>query len=334
MANPDDEWSPEAEEEGGPVKSFLEHLEDLRWMLVKCACVLAVSVILCLVAGKYLVAFMVWPLQNVSVLFHEETPEVPLLLGTNSIGEVNWQELALPLGGTNRVTAIRLAPVPSGTNYVLALQPETQPRPNHGQKLVVLKNYSPIEGIMVALKLSIYGGLVLAAPLLILFIGQFVLPALKVNEKRIVYQAVGVGTGLFLIGVAFCYLLVSVFALGATVQFSKWLGFTADEWRAGSYIGFMTKFMLGMGLAFEMPVVILTLVKIGLLEYAQLKRFRSYAVVLNLVVSAFVTPSGDPLTMLILAIPLHLLYEISVFVAGYWERRDARREGSVSERNP
>jgi len=86
-----------------------------------------------------------------------------------------------------------------------------------------------------------------------------------------------------------------------------------------------------MGLAFEMPVVILTLVKIGLLEYAQLKRFRSYAVVLNLVISAFVTPSGDPFTMMILAIPLHLLYEISVFVARYWERRDAAREESSSE---
>jgi sec-independent protein translocase protein TatC len=331
MANPADERPPDAEEEGGPVKSFLEHLEDLRWMLIKCACALAVSVIICLVAGQYLVAFMVWPLQNVSLIFHEETPEVPLLLGTNSIGEVNWEELKLNVAETNRVTSIRLVPLLSGTNYVLALQPETQPRPKIREKLVVLKNYSPIEGIMVALKLSIYGGMVLAAPLLILFIGQFVLPALKVNEKRILYNAVGVGTGLFLVGVAFCYLVVSVFALGATVQFSNWLGFTADEWRADSYIGFMTKFMLGMGLAFEMPVVILTLVKIGILEYDQLRRFRSYALVLNLVISAFVTPSGDPFTMLVLAIPLHLLYEISVFVAGYWERRDAEQKASSSE---
>ena len=107
------------------------------------------------------------------------------------------------------------------------------------------------------------------------------------------------------------------------MQFSEWLGFTADEWRADAYIGFMTKFMLGMGLAFELPVVLLTLVKIGILEYDQLRRFRMYAVVGNLVISAFVTPSGDPFTMLILAIPLQLLYEISVFIAGRWERREA-----------
>jgi sec-independent protein translocase protein TatC len=237
---------------------------------------------------------------------------------------VDWEELGLPAANSNKVTAIHLAPVLSGTNYVLALRPETRPLPPAKRNLVVLKNYSPIEGIMVALKLSIYGGMVLSAPFVILFVGQFVLPALKVNEKRILYQAVGIGAGLFLVGVAFCYFIISVFALGATVQFSKWLGFTADEWRADAYIGFMTKFMLGMGLAFEMPVVLLTLVKIGIIEYAQLKRFRAYAVVMNLVVSAFVTPSGDPFTMLILAVPLHLLYEISVFVAGYWERKEAR----------
>lgn len=326
MADPADELPQDREEEGGPVKSFLEHLEDLRWTLVKSFSALFVGVIVCLLAGKYLVAFMVWPLQNVRVLFGPESTSVPVLLGTNSIGTVEWRELNIPWTGTSGVTAVRLAPVLSGTNYVLALRPEMQPLKRSRQTVVTLKNYSPIEGIMVALKLSIYGGLVLSAPLVILFVGQFVLPALKVHEKRLLYQAVGIGAGLFVLGVAFCYVLVSVFALGATVQFSKWLGFTADEWRADAYIGFMSKFMLGMGLAFEMPVVLLTLVRIGIIEYAQLKRFRAYAVVGNLVISAFVTPSGDPFTMLILAIPLHMLYEISVFIAGYWERKDAREQ--------
>jgi sec-independent protein translocase protein TatC len=326
MANPTDELPSGVDAEGGPVKSFLEHLEDLRWMLVKCISTIVVGIIICLLAGKYLVAFMVWPLQNVTRFFEPETTLVPVLLGTNSIGTVDWQELNVGIDETNRITAVRLAPVLSGTNYMLALQPETGPLVRRNQNLVVLKNYSPIEGIMVALKLSIYGGMVLTAPLVILFIGQFVLPALKVNEKRVLYQAVGIGAGLFLLGVAFCYLLVSVFALGATVQFSKWLGFTADEWRADAYIGFMSKFMLGMGLAFEMPVILLTLVRIGIIEYAQLKRFRAYAVVGNLIISAFATPSGDPFTMLMLAIPLQMLYEISVFIARHWERKEARAQ--------
>ena len=188
MANPADELPPDSGEEGGPVKSFLEHLEDLRWMLVKCLSTIVVGVIICLLAGKYLVAFMTWPLQNVTLFFAPESTSVPVLLGTNSIGTVDWKELNVPLGGTNPVTAVRLAPVLSGTNYVLALQPETRPLALGVQKLVVLKNYSPIERIMVALKLSIYGGMVLTAPLVILFIGQFVLPTLKVNEKRLLYR--------------------------------------------------------------------------------------------------------------------------------------------------
>jgi len=329
MANPS--RLPEPEEEGGPVKSFLEHLEDLRWTLVKSLTTIVIAVVICLLAGKYLVAFMVWPLRNSERVFQSEYfqkqdhTHIPVLLGTNLIGQVQWSELGLPDPGTNRVTALKLAPVVDGTNYFLTLQPEIAPRAAPTPGLVVLKNYSPIEGIVVALKLSLYGGLVLSAPLVFLFLGQFVLPALKVTEKRILYNAVGVGAGLFILGVVFCYVLVSVFALGATIQFSNWLGFTADEWRADAYISFMSKFMLGMGLAFEMPVVILTLVKIGILEYDQLKRFRSYALVCNLVISAFVTPSGDPVTMLILAIPLHMLYEISVLIAGVWARRDARQ---------
>jgi sec-independent protein translocase protein TatC len=298
-------------------------------MLVKSFSALLVAVIICLLAGKYLVAFMVWPLQQVSVFFQPENRDVPVLLGTNSIGTVDWQELDVPGVGTNHLTALRLVPVLNGTNYLLALQPEMKPLQDSGRKLVVLKNYSPIEGIMVALKLSIFGGFILSAPLIILFVGQFVLPALKVNEKRILYRAAGIGVGLFILGVAFCYLVVSVFALGATVQFSKWLGFAADEWRADAYISFLSKFMLGTGLAFEMPVVLLTLVRIGIIEYSQLKRFRAYAVVGNLVISAFATPSGDPFTMLLVAVPLQCLYEVSVLIAGRWERQDAReREAS------
>lgn len=326
MVDPADELPPDADDEGGPIKSFLEHLEDLRWMLVKCISTLVVSIIICLLAGKYLVAFMVWPLQNVTTFFAAETASVPILIGTNSIGNVDWEELKLPSSDTNTVTAVRLVPVSTGTNYLLSMQVETAPQPAANQKLVVLKNYSPIEGIMVALKLAIFGGCIIAAPLLLLFVGQFVLPALKVNEKRVLYRAVGIGAGLFFVGALFCYLVVSVFALGATMQFSKWLGFAADEWRADAYISFLSRFMLGTGLAFEMPVVLLTLVRLDLLTYDQLKRFRAYAVVGNLTISAFATPSGDPFTMLLVAVPLQFLYEVSLFIARRWQRRRDRED--------
>ncbi|MGB9603993.1 MAG: twin-arginine translocase subunit TatC, partial [Limisphaerales bacterium] len=92
-----------------------------------------------------------------------------------------------------------------------------------------------------------------------------------------------------------------------------------------AYLSFVVKFMLGMGLAFQLPVVILLLVKIGILDYEKLKNFRSYAFVANLTISAVVTPSGDPFTMLIMALPLHLLYEISTLVAWYWHRKELKK---------
>ena len=82
--------------------------------------------------------------------------------------------------------------------------------------------------------------------------------------------------------------------------------------------------MLGMGLCFQLPVVILVLVKIGLLDYQKLANFRTYMVVINLVAAAFITPSGDPFTMLLFAAPLQILYEISVLIAWMWARKERK----------
>lgn len=314
----------EEEDGGGPVKTFLEHLEDLRWTLIKSVTAVLLGVLVCLVAGKYLVALLTWPLTRLEKL-ELQPGEVAVLLGTNVVGRLAWAELGLARTNSPPVRVLRLSPVGVGTNWVLALQPDARATVATSRRLVTIKNYGPIEGILVAMKLALYGGVLLASPFVFFFVGQFVLPALKVSEKRILYRAVGFGSVLFFLGVAFCYFLVAGFALLATVQFSQWLGFGADEWRADAYISFMCKFMLGMGLGFELPVVILTLVKIGLLDYEKLRAFRSYSVVGNLVIAAFATPSGDPFTMFLMALPLQLLYEISAGVAWWWERKERKQ---------
>jgi sec-independent protein translocase protein TatC len=247
------------------------------------------------------------------------------MLGSAVVGKLPTKDVVVPLWGTNAVGSVQLVPMLVGTNYLLAAQPDPKPVDSVSPYLVTLKNYTPLGGILVAFKLAIFGGLTLASPFLFYFIGQFVLPALRINEKRILYRAVGFGTVLFFLGVAFCYFVVAGVALMATVQFSQWMGFGADEWRAEDYISFMCKFMLGMGVGFELPVVILTLVKIGLLDYAKLSGFRSYAIVGNLVIAAFATPSADPITMFLMALPLQLLYEISTLIAWYWQWRDRKR---------
>jgi sec-independent protein translocase protein TatC len=144
------------------------------------------------------------------------------------------------------------------------------------------------------------------------------------HEKKFVFRAAGIATGLFLLGVAFCYLLVLIICLSTTVAFANWLGFTSDLWRADSYISFVCWFMLGTGIAFELPLVLLTLVKIGILNHKKLNDFRAYWVVVGLVICGFVTPDGNPLTMLLMFLPLHVLYEVSVIIAYVWYRRDLK----------
>ena len=85
-------------------------------------------------------------------------------------------------------------------------------------------------------------------------------------------------------------------------------------------------FMIGMGVAFLLPLVLLFLVKVGLLNYKKLSDWRMYAVVANLIVSAVLTPTGDPFTLLLVAFPLYLLYEITIIIAWVWYKRDARKE--------
>ena len=100
---------------------------------------------------------------------------------------------------------------------------------------------------------------------------------------------------------------------------SQWLGLGAYEWRAEDYISFVCKFMLGMGLGFELPVVLLTLVKLGVLNYTMLRSMWRYMIVINLILGALLT-TPEVLTQVLMAVPLYMLYEITVWIAGYWDR--------------
>ncbi len=325
-----DEEEEEEEEGGGPVKPFLDHLEDLRWTLIKVVVSILLGMLVCLVAGNRLVAFLTWPLVHAQRMLPAAQQRVPLLLGTNEVGRVQLGTVRLPpTVDSNHVSALELVPLPLGDRLVLALNVQTNHQPaSAAANLVVLKNYGPISAFMVALKIALYGGLVVSAPFVIFFIGQFVLPALKVKEKKFLYRVAGLGSVLFILGVAFCYLVIVQVALMASVQFSQWMGFGADEWRAEDYVSFVCKFMLGMGLSFQLPLVILTLVKMGLVDHQTLSNYRAYFIVGNLTLSAVITPSGDPLTMVLMALPIQILYEGSLLVARRWARQDREREAA------
>jgi sec-independent protein translocase protein TatC len=318
----------ELDHEGGPVKSFLDHLEDLRWVLVKSLAALGVGMLICLIAGDQVVAILKKPLRNAKARYPGTNEVWTIFWGTNVIKtlKLSDDQQAVLGSGSNRYRSWKIDLIPSGTNgFNIGLSPNLNADPETGQRMdVELVNLSPIGGFWVALQVSLYGGTLLAAPFIFYFVAGFIFPALRMKEKYYVYRGLGFGLLLFSLGVSFCYFLLLPLALSASAAYSNWLGFDATQWRAEDYISFVCKFMLGMGVGFQMPVVLLTLVKIGVLSYTSLSKMRRYMVVVNLVLGAVLT-TPEIITQVMMAIPLQALYECSVWIAWYWERRDRKR---------
>jgi sec-independent protein translocase protein TatC len=326
-----DRLDAQEEEEGGPVKSFLEHLEDLRWVLIKSVVALGVAILICLIGGNYVVLILKHPLTKTKVPYSGTNQVVTVVFGTNRLGVFPLtaeQRGGLDLG-TNRFVAVRVEPAVIGTNRVLAWRlDDNLDLAERAQGLSVdLINLSPASGFFVAFQVALYGGIVLASPFIFYFVASFVFPALKMKERKYVYGGLAYGLTLFLVGVAFCYFVLMPVALAASQRYSQWLGFSAFQWKADEYISFVCKFMLGMGLGFEMPVIILTLVKIGVLNYSILSKARKYMIVINLVLGAVLT-TPEVITQLIMFVPLQTLFEITIWIAWYWERRDKKREAA------
>ena len=328
-----DEAPPEVEEDGGPIKSFLDHLEDLRWTIIKAGSAVIISMVVCLVAADKVVAFLKRPLEKAVSFGEPSAPAVFLELGGSPIGRFQLKTNSIPgLQVPSNSPAIRLDinVITIGTNQFLGVTINTN-GPPADRSLIKLMTIGPMGGFMVAIQVALYGGIGLSSPFLLLFIGQFVLPALRRNEKKFIYRSLGIGVLLFLIGVAFCYQFVLPVTLQASAAFSEWEGFSADQWRAEEYMSFICKFMLAMGVSFELPIVILALVKIGLLDYPKLAKFRAYFVIVNLFLSALISPGADVLSMMMMAIPLQVLYEVSVWIAWAWYRQDRKKELEVTD---
>jgi sec-independent protein translocase protein TatC len=334
IAEPLEKDSEQDEEEGGPVKSFLEHLEDLRWVLIKSVVALGLTMLVCLIAGNHVVQILTWPLSRAKTSYPGTNQIASVFVGTNRIGvfPLSPEQQASFDFGTNRFVSVQIEPLTIGSNRVLSWTATSDPnKANAAQTMrVELMNLSPASGFFVAFQVALYGGLVLASPFIFYFVAAFIFPALKLKERYYVYRGLAFGLGLFFVGVAFCYFLLMPIALAASQKYSQWLGFSAYQWKADEYISFVSKFLLGMGIGFEMPVVLLTLVKIGVLNYRMRASFRRYMIVVNLILGAVLT-TPEIITQVIMFIPLQLLYEVSIWVAWFWERKERKAQQLAGE---
>ncbi|MES2982106.1 MAG: twin-arginine translocase subunit TatC [Verrucomicrobiota bacterium] len=204
-----------------------------------------------------------------------------------------------------------------------------------GANIRMMSALKPTETFMLSMKLAFFAGIVLAFPLLLMFVLQFVLPGLHSNEKRMMWPAMVIGFGLFVGGVCFAYFLVLPKALLFFYEWSAELG-VSNDWRIGEYITFATRFTLLFGLSFELPVVVMVLVKLGMLTYDSMTRTRTYAIVAIYVAAAVITPTPDVMTLNLMALPMLILYEICIWLAWFDRKknRDAERreEEELKER--
>ncbi len=172
---------------------------------------------------------------------------------------------------------------------------------------------------MTKLKLSVISGILLALPLIFYHLWKFVSPGLYPSERQKVVPLVFVSTGLFLLGVLFAYFGIIPFAL------DFFLNFQAESLEPlisiGAYISFFLSFILIFGIVFELPVLLVGLMFLGVVKAQFLECQRKMAIVAIFVLAAVLTPTVDLITQFLLAVPLWILFELSIIVGKRIEKR-------------
>jgi sec-independent protein translocase protein TatC len=339
-------------------KPFLDHLEDLRIMVTRIVITLLISMVVCFSFREELMAIIRKPVDEV-MMVHQAG------LLPDKLDSKKWEAakkveraavalepaLAEPFLGRfddetlRMVEMVRLLravavlpedqrsdflsqagaddPTAKDVNFMLekGANPEIDPRGD----LQIMSVLTPTEPFMLSMKLAFFAGIVVSFPLLLMFILQFVLPGLHQNERRVLWPALAVGFGLFLLGVCFAYFMVLPRALVFFFQWGLEMG-VSNDWRIGFYVTFATQFTLLFGLSFELPVVVMVLVKLGLLSYETMSRTRSHAILAIVVIAAIITPTPDAFTLLLMATPMVLLYEMCIWLAYFDHRKTLRAE--------
>jgi sec-independent protein translocase protein TatC len=171
---------------------------------------------------------------------------------------------------------------------------------------------------------SLIIGLLFAFPYAFWEIWRFIKPGLKVSERKAARGAVFYVTFLFMSGVLFGYYIVSPLAINFLANFQL-DSRIKNQFDITSYVGLLSILTLACGLTFQLPIVAFVLSKVGFLNPKLMRDFRRHAYVVILIVAAVITPSPDVLSQVLVALPLWLLYEISIWVSA-WVEREKRKE--------
>lgn len=274
-------------------KPFLDHLEDLRMMFMR------------MIITQMIVTFAAFA-------FHEQLFDFAFIPLRSELSMVEREvDADAELGPGQKLKEVKEADAESeGKTKVILETLESK---------VDMSTFSPAEAFMLSLKVAFIAGFILAFPFHAYFLAQFVLPGLTEREKRLLLPGIAIGFVLFLCGASFSFFGALPYALKYLFAYALSLDI-ASGWRVGYYIGFVTQATLAFGLCFQMPLVVTLLVKLRLLTYRSMKNSRSLAIVIMSVLSAVLTPP-DPVTMIFMAVPMIILYEICIWIAYFMNRK-------------
>ncbi len=166
-------------------------------------------------------------------------------------------------------------------------------------------------------------GLILGFPYLLWEVWRFVKPALTQKEKKYTTGVVFFGSLLFFMGVGFGYFILSPLSINFLGSYQVSSEVT-NAINLDSYISIVTLMTLACGVVFELPLVVYFLTKIGIIGPQFMRNYRKHAVVVNLVIAALITPSPDVTSQLLVAVPLFLLYEVSIFISAFVWKKDGK----------
>lgn len=169
--------------------------------------------------------------------------------------------------------------------------------------------FRPTEAFATVMRLSLFGGVILASPVILYQLWRFVAPALSPREKKWAYPITAVFVVLFLAGVAVGYVALDR-GLGFLLEFGG--DALTPIIGADFYLKFATRFILAFGIAFEYPVFLFAAAAAGAVNSKMLRGNRRWALLIILIAAAIITPSGDPMTLMLLSVPLYILYELTI----------------------
>lgn len=196
---------------------------------------------------------------------------------------------------------IRILLIPSGQTSLLAL--------------------NPTENFTTYMRVALFSGIALSMPVILYEIYAYIDPALHPNERRFALTLGPFVLALFVGGMLFCYFLLLPNALKFLINFGSPV--ITNELRAADYLSFVTTFILGMGIVFEVPVIIFALIRLHVVSRAWLAKQRRYVFLLSFVLGALITPTPDPFNQVLVAFPMYLLYELGMLLGRIAEGRRA-----------